>query len=229
MNFKAPIDKPDEQKYSDGDKLYGVLPSVVPPSMINDIIRELITVIANAGIVPSENSCDQLYKAIQSYIATNESVNFLTSNIRDLANYANVPLNLKNATQLRTILSAFNKRYLPIANEIEPGCVSIGTGLRANGNGLLSVAPMEVHKVIRDVGVYSIDIPTVAKPCYLIQAGSSNTGYVRCSIISGVLHYSDSIYKLGTDTTNMLMLVPTETRISVNVSVCVDSSLFLYQ
>ena len=67
MKYTQPYDKPSEPDapYIDGNPAAGIEGSIVPAAAIEDDQREIVYVIASAGLIPNENDLTQLWQALQ--------------------------------------------------------------------------------------------------------------------------------------------------------------------
>ena len=68
MKYAAPLGEAEDASYTDGNPEHGILGSVVPAKAVEPPQRELIKVIEEAGLTPSDNDLTQLYQAIVKII-----------------------------------------------------------------------------------------------------------------------------------------------------------------
>ena len=68
MKYAAPLGEAEDASYTDGNPEYGILGSVVPAKAVEPPQRELIKVIEEAGLTPSDNDLTQLWQAIVKII-----------------------------------------------------------------------------------------------------------------------------------------------------------------
>ena len=127
MKYAAPLGEAEDASYTDGNPEHGILGSVVPAKAVEPPQRELIKVIEEAGLTPSDNDLTQLYQAIVKIIGVKAPI--ATTKAPGLVQVGS-GLDV-TAAGLLSVLVATAAR----AGIIKPD----GTSLTVDKNGVLSV------------------------------------------------------------------------------------------
>lgn len=127
MKYAAPLGEAEDASYTDGNPEHGILGSVVPAKAVEPPQRELIKVIEEAGLTPSDNDLTQLYQAIVKIVGVKAPI--ATTKAPGLVQVGS-GLDV-TAAGLLSVLVATAAR----AGIIKPD----GTSLTVDKNGVLSV------------------------------------------------------------------------------------------
>ncbi len=106
MKYNAPIGAANpNDPYIDGNPGAGVEGSPVPAATLEHPMREIVKVITEAGLIPTETDLTQLYQAIQILIAANTAPNATTTN-KGIVELTDGPEALGGTDSARAVTSA---------------------------------------------------------------------------------------------------------------------------
>lgn len=213
-------------KYTTGDPTKGTPTSIVPPEYVDNIAKEILNVITNAGM--KHKNENQLYTAICTIIQKDSYVNYLYNNILDLCGFVGLTIDNKDTTQIKKVLVKLLSTASCMATTKQAGTVIIGDTIDID-KGIINVKPSITElSTISKTGTWSIQNINPNKAVFIKHSAFSIEGHGIIKEVTNIKNISAIEYVFSSNTNNHL-LIPSGTSMSLEVLALVDSSLTAYQ
>lgn len=228
MQRTPPTNNASAKNYVNGSPTEGVSPSYIPPSVIDDLVNEILYVITESGIIPNATTT-QLHHAISNMIANNATLKYIANNVADLAAASGGTININDTAQLRKLLINLLSTNYAFATNEKAGTIRLSKEFTTNETGVITNSFKPLSNT-QTTGIWIIKNLTVNKPLFIIHKGTSkNDSITELTVTSGSAIPSPCAYVIGAGHSNTITIPVNSSEVSINVTMNINSVLYAYQ
>jgi hypothetical protein len=228
MQRTPPSNNLSAKNYINGSPRDGISPSYVPPSVIDDLVSEIMYVITEAGAIPNATTT-QLHYAITNIVANNPTLKYIANNIADLAAASGGTININDTTQLRQLMLKLLTTSYAFSTTERAGSVRLSKEFTINESGIITNNFKSLSNMT-NTGLWTIKNLSVNKPLFIVHRGTSKTDSLsEFTITSGSAIPSPCAYVIGAGHSNSVTVPLSSSEVTVSVTMNINGILYAYQ